>query len=382
MFLGTLLFSWVSDRFGRRATFTYSLLWYSIATAVMAFMNTPETIDLWRVIAGIGVGVQLITIDTYVTELTPKEVRGRYIAFSQVITFSAVPAVAIASLLLIPHVFLGLAGWRFVVLIGALGALVIWPLRAKLPESPRWLASHGRLEEADLVLSDMERRITAEKGPLPEPETAPDEAGVEKPGDLREIWRKPYANRTAMLTVFNFFQTIGFYGFASWIPTLLLSEGISVTKSLAFVVVIALVNPFGPLIAMRFADKFERKWQIVGLALIIATFGLLWAQQRSAAGIIAFGIIITLANTWFSTAFHAYQAELYPTRIRGQAVGFVYSWSRFSSIFVGFIIASALKTYGPTGVFAIIAFAMIVVAITIGFFGPKSNRVRLEILSR
>ena len=382
MFLGTLLFSWVSDRFGRRATFTYSLLWYSIATAVMAFMSTPETIDLWRLIAGIGVGVQLITIDTYVTELTPKEVRGRYIAFSQVVTFSAVPVVAIASLLLIPHTFLGLEGWRYVVLVGALGAIVIWPLRAKLPESPRWLASHGRTDEADVVLSEMERRIAAEKGPLPAPEIVPDELVAVEKGDLREIWRAPYAGRTVMLTVFNFFQTIGFYGFASWIPTLLLSEGIGVTKSLAFVFAIALVNPLGPLVAMRFADVFERKWQIVGLALAIATCGLLWAQQREAAGIIAFGIVITLANTWFSSAFHAYQAELYPTRIRGQAVGFVYSWSRFSSIFVGFLIAASLKAYGPTGVFTIIAIAMIVVALTIGIFGPKSNRVRLANLSR
>ena len=383
MFLGTLLFSWVSDRFGRRATFTYSLLWYSIATAVMAFMSTPATIDFWRVIAGIGVGVQLITIDSYVTELTPKEVRGRYIAFSQAITFSAVPIVAIASLLLIPHVFFGLAGWRFVVLIGALGAVVIWPLRATLPESPRWLAARGRLDEADAVLSEMERRIEVETGPLPEPEVVPGEIVTsDGRGDLREIWRAPYAGRTVMLTIFNFFQTIGFYGFASWIPTLLLSEGISVTKSLAFVFVIAIVNPLGPLLAMRFADVFERKWQIVTLAIVIATCGLLWAQQREAAGIIAFGVVITLANTWFSSAFHAYQAELYPTRIRGQAVGFVYSWSRFSSIFVGFLIAASLKAYGPTGVFTIIAIAMGIVAVTIGTLGPKSNRVRLEILSR
>jgi putative MFS transporter len=88
-----------------------------------------------------------------------------------------------------------------------------------------------------------------------------------------------------------------------------------------------------------------------------------------------------MTGNWFSSAFHAYQAELYPARIRSQAVGFVYSWSRFSSIFIGFLIASVLKLHGSTGVFVIIAIAMLVVAVTIGFFGPKTNRIRLEVLS-
>jgi len=92
-------------------------------------------------------------------------------------------------------------------------------------------------------------------------------------------------------------------------------------------------------------------------------------------------LIITLANAWFSCAFHAYQAELYPTRIRGQAVGFVYSWSRFSSIFVGFIIAAVLRAYGTTGVFTVIAVAMIVVALAIGGFGMRTNNVALEDLA-
>jgi len=80
-----------------------------------------------------------------------------------------------------------------------------------------------------------------------------------------------------------------------------------------------------------------------------------------------------MTGNWFSSAFHSYQAELYPTRIRSQAVGFVYSWSRFSSIFIGFLIASVLKLHGSTGVFVIIAIAMLVVAVTIGFFDPKKT---------
>ena len=107
----------------------------------------------------------------------------------------------------------------------------------------------------------------------------------------------------------------------------------------------------------------------------------MFAQQSTAAGVIVCGLLITLCNNWMSFSFHAYQAELYPTRIRAQAVGFVYSWSRFSAIFSGFIIAFFLGHYGTTGVFGFIAGAMAVVFVVIGGFGPAVTRRRLEAIA-
>jgi len=381
MFLGTIFFSWLSDRYGRRAIFTYSLIWYSVATLVMAMMPTAGLIDLWRLLAGIGVGVQLITIDSYVSELTPNESRGHFIAFSQFITFTAVPVVALLSYLLIPRQIVGLDGWRWGAILGALGAVFVYFLRRGLPESPRWLERHGRQAEAMVVLGEMERQVRAETGAeLAEVQAAADES-TEGAARWSEIWSPTYRSRTVMLVIFNFFQTIGFYGFASWVPVLLFSEGVSLVHTLEYTFAIAIMNPVGPLIAMYFADRLQRKWQIVGLAIAIAVFGLAFSQVRVPALIILFGVLITLANNWFSCAFHTYQAELYPTRIRAQAVGFVYSWSRFSSIFIGFAIAVALKSYGTIGVFTLIAIAMAVVAVVIGSLGPNPSRTRLELLS-
>ena len=382
MFLGTLVFSWFSDRYGRRALFVLSLVWYSVATLIMALMRSAVAIDFWRFVCGLGIGVQLVTIASYITEITPKSSRGSYIAFSQFISFWSVPTVAAISLLAIPHTILGLAGWRYVAMAGALGAPCFLFLRKSLPESPRWLELHGRGEEADAVTSEIERRVSRETGrPLP-PAGENTEDIAPQHGAWTEIWSRKYFGRTAMLTIFNAFQAIGFYGFAAWIPVLLVHQGITVTKSLTYVLIIALVNPFGSLLAMRYADRLERKWQLVCLALTIAACGLIWARQHTALGIILLGVIITLANSWFSCALHTYQAELYPTRIRAQAVGFVYSWSRFTSIFVGFIIAEALKAYGTTGVFAIVATAMLIVAVVVGGFGPNTNQIRLEVLSQ
>jgi len=202
-----------------------------------------------------------------------------------------------------------------------------------------------------------------------------------KAGSLLEIFSPAYRSRTAMLIVYNLFQTIGFYGFSSWVVTFLVSQGVETTKSLAYTFIIAVASPVGPLLGVFFADRFERKWQIAWAAAGIAAFGLLFAQQTSAAGVIVCGLLITLCNNWLSFSFHAYQAELYPTRIRAQAVGFVYSWSRFSAIFSGFVIAFFLGNYGTTGVFAFIAGAMAVVFVVIAGFGPAVTRRRLEAIA-
>jgi MFS transporter, putative metabolite:H+ symporter len=145
--------------------------------------------------------------------------------------------------------------------------------------------------------------------------------------------------------------------------------------------VIAIAAPVGPLVGVYFADRFERKWQVACAVLGIAVFGLLFSQQTTALGVIACGVVITLCGNWFSFSFHAYQAELYPTPIRAQAVGFVYSWSRFSAIFSGFLIAFFLGRYGTLGVFSFIAAAMLIVFVVIGFFGPAVTRRRLEAIA-
>ena len=381
MFIGTLAFSWLSDRFGRRSIFTFALLWYSAGALIMAFQTTPQTIDLWRFIASIGLGVELVNIDAYLSELVPKEQRGPAFAYNQCIMYTVVPFVAFLAWQLVPRTILGLDGWRWVVIIGSSGALVVWWIRRSLPESPRWLAQHGRIAEAERIVDDFERQVRAETGAdLPPPQLVAGEA-EHKAGAWMEMWSPVYRGRTIMLVIFNLFQTIGYYGFSSWVAALLVSQGIEVTKSLAYTFIIAVAAPIGPLVGVYFADRFERKWQIAWAAIGIAGFGLLFAQQTTAPGVIVCGLLITLSANWLSFSFHAYQAELYPTRIRAQAVGFVYSWSRFSAIFSGFLIAFFLGRYGTIGVFAFIAGAMVVVFVVIGFFGPPVTKRRLEAIA-
>ena len=376
LFVGTLLFGFVADRFGRRTIFTVSLLWYTVAAAIMAFQQDAFGLNLWRFIAGVGIGVELVTIDTYIAELVPKAVRGRAFAFNQIVQFCAIPAVALLAWLLVPRAPLGLDGWRWVVLIGSFGALIVWWIRLRVPESPRWLAEHGRLSDADAILGRFENEARVVRAEAVATVAAPRDRH-----NFLDIWKPPYLSRTVMLVIFNLFQTVGFYGFANWVPTFLIKQGIEVTSSLQYTFIIAIAAPIGPLVGFLLTDRIERKRLIVVAALCVAAFGLAFAEMRAPATIIVFGALVTLANNIMSFSFHAYQAELYPTRIRGTAVGFVYSWSRLSTVFSAFLIAFVLGRFGTEGVFALIAAAMVVVALVIGAMGPQTNNRTLEAIS-
>ena len=377
LFLGTALFGFVSDRFGRRTIFTFSLVWYIAASAIMAFQRDAFGLDLWRFIAGIGIGVELVTIDTYIAELVPSAIRGRAFAINQVLQFTAIPIVAFLAWALVPHAPFGFDGWRWVVLIGSAGAAVVWWVRLRVPESPRWLAQRGHMAEAEAIVA----RFEAEAGSQARPAVNASPEIEEPTGSFWEIWSKPYLSRTLMLIVFNLVQTVGFYGFNNWVPTFLIHQGIAVTTSLGYTFAIAIAAPFGPLLAVPFTDHFERKWLIVGGAFFVGVFGLLFANMRSAVPLILFGAGLTLANNVMSFSFHAYQAELYPTRIRALAVGFVYSWSRLSAVFGAFVIAFFLERFGVIGVFSLIAACMVAVMLSIGILGPPTSRRALETIS-
>jgi MFS transporter, putative metabolite:H+ symporter len=380
LFVGTICCGFLADRFGRRAIFTYSLLFYTGANLVMAFQTTAPGVNLWRFMAGLGIGVEVVTISAYVSELVPKHIRGRAFACEQAVGFLSVPVVAFLSYLLVPHKLLGLDGWRWVVIIGAHGAIFVWFIRRALPESPRWLAQKGRISEAEKILTEVEARVAKEYGGvLPEPAVA---ESVTMRGSFRDMWKGPYTRRSVMLVIFNIFQTVGFYGFANWVPTLLVAQGITVTTSLLFSSVIAMAAPVGPMIGLWMADKYERRSVIVASAAGIVLFGLLFSQATSGTVLVALGVCLTLANNIMSYSYHTYQAELFPTSIRARAVGFVYSWSRFSAIFTSFFIAAVLRHFGTTGVFGFIAAAMVVAMLAIQLMGPATRDLALETIAR
>jgi putative MFS transporter len=370
LFAGTFFLGFLADRFGRRAIFTFALLGYSAASVIMACQTTSEGLLLWRFIAGVGIGVEIITIDAYITELVPSWMRGRAFAVNQATMFVAVPVVAFLSWWLVPLSPYGVDGWRWVVLIGAAASMVIWVLRLYVPESPLWLARHGRTEEALKIMATLEASaVTASARPKSIADTVPARAPLQ--AGFAELFRSPYLSLVVLFMVFNFCQAFGFYGFANWVPTLLVEKGITVTKSLQYSFIVAFAYPIAPLLAASFADRLERKWIICGACAAIIVFGMAFSQFTEPALLILSGVLLTAANMTMSYAYHAYQSEVFPTAIRARAAGLVYSMSRISATFSGFIVAYMLRVAGVNGVFGLITLAMVLVIVVVAAFGPN-----------
>ncbi len=383
LWCGVVALGTVADRLGRKRVFLGSLLWYVACTTVMAVQRSGEAVDLWRFIAGVGFGVQLVTIDAYVSELVPAPYRGRAFSLNQVVSFTAVPIVALLAWLLVPHRIDGVDGWRIVVLIGSAGALVVFALARGIPESPRWLALHGEFERAERIVADLERRSGDAHGAAPaapvavraavRPRSAP-----ESHAPAARLFDSRHRGRTLMLSVFNAAQVIGFYGFNAWVPTLLISRGITVTHSLEYSFIIAIAQPIGPAVGALFADRLERRTQIVAALAVMGIAIAAFARAAHPVALITIGVVFTLAANVMSYAFHNYQAELYPTSIRARAVGFVYSWSRLAAAFSGLAVDYFLRAGGVPAVAAFIAGAMLVAIASIGLFGPSTKGLSLE----
>ncbi|GGK08368.1 MFS transporter [Pseudomonas matsuisoli] len=377
LFIGASLLTPYADRFGRRNVFVFALIGYTVCTILMGLQSTAIGVIAMRFLVGIGLGVELVTIDTYMSEIIPKNMRSKAFAFGFFIMFSSVPTVALLSWWLVPQAPLGISGWRWVVFFSAIFALFVWRLRQALPESPRWLAQHGRFEEADAILRPIEAKVAAETGqPLPDPE--PEHFELQSRGRFADIWSDTYRKRTLMLIVFNIFQAIGFFGFGNWLPKLISGQGVSVTHSLGYAFVITLAYPLGALFCAKFTSRFENKWQIVCSSLCTVVFGTLFAFQDNPLWLTFCGVMITFSNAWLTYSYHGYQTELFPTHIRARAVGFCYSFSRLSTVFSSVLIGMFLESFGTPGVIVFIVISMLTVMFTIGVFGPRTRGLALE----
>ena len=383
MFIGANVLSVAADRLGRRRVFILNLLTYSLFSLAAAFSPNVETFLVLRLLAGIGLGAELVLVDTYIAEFVPARVRGRMTAWSYTVGFLGVPIAALlgGKLVAAQHP-LGIDGWRWLLVFGGLGAVFVLVVRTVLPESPRWLESRGRFTEAREVVRSVVAKI-APGTPVPDAPPArtdgvPEGDEARSVGDVLRTAFRDYRRRSVMLVIFQVLQTVAYYGFGTLAPLVLVAKGYDVTQSLGYAALSFAGYPLGSLASVPLVERFERKFLIIYSAIGIGICGIVFAAADAPWLIVLAGFLLTAISNVFSNAFHIYQAEIFPTAIRSTASGIAYSLSRAVSAILPFVAVPLLDSVGPVAVFSGSAVLIVVLCLDVGLLGPRSTGLALE----
>lgn len=379
MFIGAAAFGRIADRIGRRRAFLLNLVWFSVCSLLAAVAPSPALLVAARFLAGIGIGAEYPVADSYLSDVLPKAHRGRLAAQAYTYSFLAVPALGFLALGLSGHTVFGIDGWRVLLAIGAVGAVMVILLRRGLPESPRWLAAQGRTEEAQAAVTAFATGSGIAVPPV-ECLDATDSrvAPAVAVSPLARLRQTPYRARLAMLAVFHLFQPFGYYGFGTLAGLVLIARGFDVTSSLLFTALSFFGYPLGSLISIPLLGRMERKHLVVASAAAMAACGIAFGVAGAPVLIVVFGVLTTAAANVFSNAYHVYQSEIFPSDVRATAVGWTYSLSRLSSAALPFALIPVLDTYGATAMFGVVVAAMLAAVIVLTAFGPRTTGRSLE----
>jgi putative MFS transporter len=365
MFLGAALSGVVADRFGRRTVFTATILGYSLLTGLSAFAWSALALGVIRFFAGLGLGGELPVASTLVSEFAPAEHRGRSVVLLESFwAYGTVLAALIGATIVPLH-----EGWRIALLLGTLPALYVFVIRRTIPESPRWLFSHGRQREA--------RAIAAQTGV--EIDLKPS-----RPATLAQLFGPALVQRTAMLWLLWIALVVSYYGIFTWLPSLLAEKGFSVREALALNFAIAIFQIPGYYAAAALVDRAGRKPTLVGFLTCAAIGSFFFAQATLAAhpsvgAVIGWGAVIAFFNLGAWGVTYTYTPELYPTAVRASGAGLAAGAGRLVGAFAPSVVPLMLARFGgPYGVFVVFAAVMLAGALVVLVLGEETRGKTLE----
>jgi len=368
MFIGATIGGWFSDRVGRKRALMVTTLWYSAFSLLNAFAWDTTSLFATRLLTGVGLSSMTVVAMTYISEMFPAKLRGRYQAIILTIGLCGIPVTAYVARFIVP---VAPWGWRAVFVWGSLA--MAFPLFAgRLEESPRWFEHRGRHADADSAMSRIEARVREETGELPEAERLP--FVPPRSGGFTELVASGSVGRLGLLMTVWMCQTLGIYGFLSWVPTLLVEHGFTVVRSLERSAAMSIGAVPGAWIASKLSDRWERKSLIGIVAVVIAVCGLSYGLSFRTTTIVIFGFLVAMGQQVFAALLYAYTPECFPTQVRNTGTGLSYGMGRLANGLVGpFIVAFLFKNYGYTTVFAYIAVCWAIVAVLVTSLGPKTR---------
>jgi putative MFS transporter len=379
----------LGDRIGRRAVMMYALLFYCAFSLVAAASPSYGVFLAARVLAGLGTGAESAIIAPFLSEFVPAARRGWFIgALAGFFSFGFVGA-ALIGRFVVPTFD---AGWRWAQVMTAVPVLMVLWWRRSLPESPRYLLLRGHREEAERVVADFERRAEAATGrslpPLPAADVVAAPVGAEPGGQspplsdaLRFLWSREMARRTAVVWTLWFVITFSYYGFFSWIPTLLVERGITVTRSFEFSIIIYLAQIPGYFSAAWCNERLDRRRTIAIYLVGSALSAYVLSQVDTSVAIVVAGALLSFFLNGVYAGLYAYTPEVFPTWVRATGTGLSSAFGRIGSISAPAIIGFFAAALGFAGVFTMTTVVLVVGVITVLVFGLHTAGRALEELT-
>jgi MFS transporter, putative metabolite:H+ symporter len=371
MMLGSFLTGFLGDRYGRRFTYQANLAIFGFACLASAFAPSMTVLILLRFVMGAGLGAENVVGYSTMTEFVPPQARGKWLGGMNVIVVSGLPVAALLGTLIIPRF-----GWRAMFILGGLGALVVWYLRKALPESPRWLESAGRNEEAEALLQSIEREVSQQHGPLRAPVLS---ASAPPTRNLASLFSPLLLPRMIVGATTLIVMNTLIFGFVTWLPTFFVHEGLSIVTSFSYSLVMSLGAPVGSAIGAFTADSWGRKPTIVGASLFTILLGGIYPFIHHPAALLTIGFLLTIPiYVLVALLFAIYIPELFPTEVRLRAAGICNTFGRAATILTPFLAVALFRSHGIGGVLSLMIGLLIVQIVVVLIFGVEPKKRRLE----
>ena len=371
MCIGTAGQGEFSDRFGRRFIYQFNLLLFGIFTIVGAMAPTVVMLIACRFIAGIGLGAEQPLAFAYAGEYSPKRIRGRILAIVHFIGGAGVWPIGTALVLLFGSISTTPEyAWRGVWLIIGIGALIVWVFRFTLPESPRYLATHGRGEEALAVLGRL--GIAGPREPL-----STDAASNTKSDPFSVVFRMFPLRVIAGMICFTAFFGVAI-GLGAWLPNIMNAKGFTITKSLQYTLVMNFAVPCASIFMMYALDKFGRKITSVCAFAAAGLMAIMFANARTETELLVVGFIMIFFVQVAGNAMQIFTSEVFPTNARASGFGWSSGVGRLATAFILPTILWVQNAWGLTTVFVCLAMLLFIAAGSVTQLGPEAKQKGLD----
>jgi putative MFS transporter len=366
MFIGTTAQGQFSDRFGRRFVYQFNLLLFGIFTILGTLAPSLELLVLCRFIAGLGLGAEQPLAFAYAGEYSPKNIRGRILAIVHFIGGALVWPIGT----LFALGFRDIIGWRGIWFVIGAGALIVWAFRFTLPESPRYLSTHGKGKEALDVLE----RLGI---PRPTEKFETSAASDTKSDPFAVVFRQFPTRVIAGMICFSAFFGVAI-GLGAWLPNIMTEKGFTITKSLQYTLGMNLAVPCASIFMMYALDNIGRKITSVCAFVGAGLMAIVFANAATDTQLLIAGFVMIFFIQVAGNAMQIFCSEVFPTNARASGFGWAAGVGRLATAGIIPAILWIRTGWGLTAVFVSLAVVLLIAAVSVTQLGPEAKRKGLD----